>query len=344
MSNNDCNTKRRAFHHLTKEKRAQIEILLRQKVRKAEIARLLGISRSTLYNELNRGTVEQLSSELIPYRAYYWDAGQRVYEKNRENSRPSLKLMQAYPFIKYADEMMIKKKLSPDAICGRARKEQTFTNMVCTKTLYNYIDQCLLQVRNIDLPMRVKRKSKKVNVRKNRRQYGTGIEERPETINTRTTFGHGEIDTIVGRKETSSALLCLDERMTRRRYLQKIPSRTAEAVREGIEKIRQRCGEMFPVIFRTITADNGSEFALLQEQLPDTLIYYAHPYSSFERGTNEKQNSLVRRFFPKGTDFANVSDEEVAFVENWINLLPRKILNYSSADEVFRNVLFDIAI
>ena len=78
--------------------------------------------------------------------------------------------------------------------------------------------------------------------------------------------------------------------------------------------------------------------------LPETKIYYAHPYSSFERGTNEKQNSLVRRFFPKGTDFSTVSDEKIAFVEEWINNLPRKILNYRSSAEVFNSVSFDIAI
>ena len=92
-----------------------------------------------------------------------------------------------------------------------------------------------------------------------------------------------------------------------------------------------------------MTSDNGSEFAELPSLLPDTKVYYAHPYSSFERETNEKQNSLVRRFFPKGTDFDAVSDEAIAFVEDWINNLPRKIFNYRSSAEVFASVLFDVA-
>jgi transposase, IS30 family len=344
MSQKKYSTKCRRFKHLTKEKRAQIEILLRQKTAKAEIARLLGIARSTLYNELHRGTVQQMSSELTVYRAYYHDVGQRVYEEHRCNSRQPLKIIKAYDFIQYAEEKLRVEKLSPDAICGRARREGCFKQIVSTKTLYNYIDQCLLKVRNIDLPLRVKRKTKVQRDRVNRRLYGMSIDQRPSEVENREEFGHGEIDTIVGKRDTSAALLCIDERSTRNRYLIKIASRSKEAVQEGIERLRARHGERFSSIFKTMTSDNGSEFAELSSLLPDTKVYYAHPYSSFERGTNEKQNSLVRRFFPKGTDFDHVSDEAIDYVEDWINNLPRKIFNYRSSAELFRDVLFDLAI
>ena len=344
MSQKNYSTKGRRFKHLTKEKRAQIEILLRQKTSKAEIARLLGIARSTLYNELHRGTVEQMSSELTVHRTYFHDVGQRVYEEHRCNSRQPLKIMKAYDFIQYAEEKLRVEKLSPDVICGRARREGCFKEIVSTKTLYNYIDQCLLKVRNIDLPLRVKRKTKVQRNRVNRRLYGMSIDQRPGEVESREEFGHGEIDTIVGKRDTSAALLCIDERSTRKRYLIKIASRSKEAVQEGIERLRARHGERFSSIFKTMTSDNGSEFAELSSLLPDTKVYYAHPYSSFERGTNEKQNSLVRRFFPKGTDFDNISDEAINFVEDWINNLPRKIFNYRSSAELFRDVLFDLAI
>ncbi|MFI3174935.1 MAG: IS30 family transposase [Bacillota bacterium] len=88
-------------------------------------------------------------------------------------------------------------------------------------------------------------------------------------------------------------------------------------------------------IFKTITSDNGSEFAELSKDFLNVDIFFAHPHSSFERGTNEKQNSLVRKFFPKGKSFENVSDKLVAYVEEWINLLPRKILDYSTPNEIF---------
>lgn len=214
MSKNNYTTKRRKFKHLTKEKRAQIEILLQRGVAKTEIARAVGISRSTLYNELNRGTVEQIDSELHHYRRYFWDAGQRVYEKHRRNSRPCLKFAKVFGFLKYAEEQMLQQKLSPDAICGRAKLEGQFPQTVCTKTLYNYIDQRLLKVKNIDLPLKVRRKTKCNRERQAKRQYGMNIHERPGIVETREEFGHWEIDTVIGRKETSPVLLTLDECLT----------------------------------------------------------------------------------------------------------------------------------
>lgn len=344
MTQEQYTTKKRKFQHLTKEKRAQIEILLRQGMSKKQIAKEIGIARSTLYNELSRGTVEQIDSELRTYRRYFYDVGQRVYEENRQNSRPPLKILKAYEFVMYAENKMLKEKLSPDAICGRAKADGAFKEVVCTKTLYNYIDQCLLKVRNIDLPLRVKRKQKTEHNRKNRRLYGMSIETRPLEAENREEVGHWEIDTVLGSSDSSSALLTVDDRKSRKRHIIKIKSCSAEGVGEGLERLRTIYSKNFTKIFRSITSDNGSEFAKLTEQLPETKIYYAHPYSAWERGTNEKQNSLIRRFFPKGTNFDVISDEAIAFVEDWINNLPRKIFNYSTSDEIFQSVLFDIAI
>lgn len=345
MSQKDYTTRRRGFQHLTREKRAQIEILLKQKVKKTDIAKAIGISRSTLYNELRRGTVEQIDTELRTYRKYFWDVGQRVYEKNRENSRPPLKLIEAYEFVSYADKQIKEEKLSPDSICGKAKLSGQFKKTVCTKTLYNYIDKRLLNTRNIDLLLKVKRKQKAKQDTNSKRTLGTSIDERPEEIDNRTEFGHWEIDTIVGKKESSCVLLSIAERMTREYLLVKIPSRSSESVRLGLEKIAERFGDRFEEIFKSVTADNGSEFVDLDRYLPEsTKVYYAHPYSSYERGTNEKQNSLVRRFLPKGSSFDHISDDQVDFIQNWINNFPRKIFNYHSSDFLFKNVLFDIAI
>lgn len=345
MTQGQYTTREKKFQHLTREKRAQIEILLRQGMAKVQIARAVGISRSTLYNELNRGTVEQTDTNLKKYQRYFWDVGQRVYEENRKNSRPPMKLMEAYDFVRYAEKQIFENKLSPDAVCGEAKLNGRFKKTVSTKTLYSYIDKRMLKVRNIDLPLKVKRKSRTDKYSQNKRLLGMSIEERSDEVNSRTSFGHWEIDTIVGKKESSPVLLALDERLTRKRHLVKIPSRSSEAVRLGLEKIAELYGESYETVFRSVTSDNGSEFVDLGNYLPkSTKVYYAHPYSSYERGTNEKHNSLVRRFFPKGMSFDCVSDELVAFVEHWINNLPRKIFNYRCSDFIFRNVLFDIAI
>ena len=345
MTQEQYTTKRRKFQHLTKEKRAQIEILLKQGFAKTKIAEAVGISRSTLYNELKRGTVEQIYTDLKKYRRYFGDVGQRVYEEHRKNSRPPMKLIKAYDFVSYAEKQMIENKLSPDAICGEATVAGRFENTVSTKTLYNYIDKQLLKVRNIDLPLKVKRKLRTNRNKQNKRIFGASIDERPNEINDRTTFGHWEIDTIVGKKDSSPVLLSLDERFTRKRHLVKIPSRSCEAVQQGLEKIAKHYGDKLEMIFKSITSDNGSEFVNLGMHLPkSTKVYYAHPYSSYERGTNEKQNSLVRRFFPKGKSFDNITDEQVAYVEDWINNLPRKIFNYRCSDFIFQSVIFDLAI
>ena len=256
-----------------------------------------------------------------------------------------MKIMEAYDFVCYAEKQILENKMSPDAVCGEAKLSGRFQKTVSTKTLYNYIDKRILKVRNIDLPLRVKRKSCTDKCKQNKRLFGMSIEERADEVNNRTVFGHWEIDTIMGKKESSSVLLSLDERLTRKRHLVKIPSRSSEAVRLGLEKIAELYGESFEAVFKSVTTDNGSEFVDLGRYLPkSTKVYYDHPYSSYERGTNEKQNSLVRRFFPKGKSFDNISDEQVAFVEHWINNLPRKIFNYHCSDFIFYSVLFDIAI
>ena len=207
MTQEKYNAKARKFQHLTREKRAQIEILLKQRMPKTQIARAVGISRSTLYNELNRGTVEQIDTNLKKYQRYYWDVGQRVYEKNRENSRPPMKLMKAYDFVCYAEKQILEKKISPDAICGETKLFGRFKETVCTKTLYNYIDKCMLKVRNIDLLLKVKRKIHTDKCKQNKRLFGMSIDERPAEVNDRITFGHWEIDTIVGKKDSSSVFL-----------------------------------------------------------------------------------------------------------------------------------------
>ena len=172
------------------------------------------------------------------------------------------------------------------------------------------------------MPLKVKRKSHTEKRKQNKRLFGMSIEERVDEVNKRTAFGDWEIDTIAGKKESSSVLLSLDERLTRKRHLVKIPSRNSDAVRVGLEKIAELYGESFETVFKSVTSDNGSEFVDLGRYLPkSTKVYYAHPYSSYERGTNEKKNSLVRRFFPKGKSLDNITDEQFSTQDLQLPLL-----------------------
>ena len=143
MSKTDYTTERRKFHHLTKIQRGQIEAMMRLRISKIEIAAQVGISRSTLYEELKRGTVTQMNSDLTTRQEYFVETGQIVYEKNRQKCRKTFKIGKAKEFVEYAEEKIIKEKLSPDSVVGYAKKHKLFEVIVCTKTLYNYIDKCL---------------------------------------------------------------------------------------------------------------------------------------------------------------------------------------------------------
>ncbi len=242
-------------------------------------------------------------------------------------------------FIDYAEKEILENKKTPDVICGRVKITGEYKETVCTKTLYNYIDKGFMKVKNIDLPLRVKINKKVRKVRKNRRILGESIETRPNRINERKEFGHWEIDTVVGTKTKSAVLLTLDERLTRKRIIVKIESKTAQAVAKGLKGIYESYGESAAEIFKSITSDNGSEFSELSKTLPFSKIYYAHPYSSFERGTNEKQNSLIRYFYPKGKSFDNIDYSSINRVQEWINSLPRKFAGYLTPNELFHNEL-----
>lgn len=342
MTNNNYNTKGRKFNHLNYENRKLIEKLLSKNVSKKEIAELLEISRSTLYNELKRGTVIQLNSDLTEYKKYFAETGQLVYEKNRNNSKKPYKFTKAINFIEDVEKEIIENKLSPDSACGKLKRTNKYEETVCFKTIYNYIDLGLSKVKNIDLILKVKINHHKNKIRKNRRIMGDSIENRPEIINNRKEIGHWEIDTVIGKREKGSVLLTIDERATRKRIIVKIKDKTATSVMEGLQKTFSRFKEPEKV-FKSITSDNGSEFAELT-QLSSVHIYYTHPYTSWERGTNEKQNSLIRRFLPKGTSFDDIDDEVIERIQEWINNFPRKMFGYATSNELFKEEMNKIGI
>lgn len=330
-------TKHEKSKHLTIKERGQIEILLKQNVKKTKIAEIIGISRSTLYEELKRGTVDQLDTNLRRHRVYFADTAQSVYDKNRKWSVNAYKYMECSDFLQYVEDQILNNKMSPETICGYVRKTSLFEHTVCAKTIYNYIDLGLIHVKNIDSQLKVKYNAKKQYNRKHKKILGKSIDERPQLINDRQEFGHWEIDTVIGTKRKGApVLLTLTERVTRKLITVKIASRIAEAVNEAIKKIIDNYGENSDKIFKSITSDNGSEFSSLSDALKYIAdVYFAHPYSSFERGTNEKHNSLLRRFFPKGRSFAKLSDEAIHKAQEWINNLPRKMFNYSCPNELF---------
>ena len=159
---------------------------------------------------------------------------------------------------------------------------------------------------------------------------GRSIDERDSNVDERNEFGHWEIDTVIGSKSKSdNVVLTLVERITRKYIALKITSKTSFAVNEGIAYLKEYYGTKFSQVFKTITSDNGSEVAELSQIENDTSIkiYFAHPYSSWERGSNERHNGLLRRFIRKGKRMDNYSCEDIMFIADWCNSLPRKILD-----------------
>lgn len=140
---------------------------------------------------------------------------------------------------------------------------------------------------------------------------------------------------------------------TRKEIIIAIPNRKAETVVKALDALERKLGaRRFRAIFKSITFDNGTEFAAAEElerscvnkHLPRTKVYFCHPYSSWERGTNENTNGMIRRRFPKGTNFAAVTNAQIVQAENWINNYPRKILGYKSSEIVFRECLRELGI
>lgn len=339
--NNNINPRKNK--HLSFKERHLIEIRLKDNLTPYKIAKELNRPINTILNEIRRGTTTQIKQGKS-IEIYLADTGKAVYTKNRLNSCRTVKRLECSTFINHAVKMIQKYSWSPDACFGEALETGRFmrSEMVCTKTLYNYIDLGLLAVKNADLPQKLRRNTKSVRVREHKKCFGTSIDERPENVDSRKEFGHWEIDTVIGEKsKQDSVLLTIVERQTRNAIVRQIASKTAEAVMSELREIHSFFGEKFSQVFKSITSDNGSEFAELStlESNTTTKIYFTHPYSSFEKGTNERHNGLIRRFIPKGKCMKDYSCDDIAFIEEWMNTLPRKILGYKAPEDVFEQQL-----
>lgn len=350
---------KKGSHQLTRADRIKIEALLKEGLSKAKIAAHLGVHRSTIYNELKRGEYEHRNSDWTTEIRYSPDIAQEKAEENLKVRGTQLKIGNDIAYANYIEDKIVNEDYSPAAVLGELKaqgREGEFNTTVCVATLYSYIDKgVFLKLTNKDLPVKKNKKRgyKKVRKQQARAAAGDSIEKRPDEIDQREEFGHWEMDSVIGKKGVSkNTLLVLTERKTRDEIIFKLPDHTDEAVVAALDKLERRYGaDMFKQIFKTITVDNGSEFAdvnglersILNEGEKRTHLYYCHPYSSWERGTNEVTNKMVRRKVPKGTNFDDKTDEEIKEIEDWINGYPRKIHGYHSAGELFETQVEKLA-
>lgn len=332
----------RKFKHLSFTDRLTIEVYLKKNMRVSEIAQRLGVHRSTIYREIPKGLYEHRNSDYSTNMEYSATKAQSFYEKHFVKN--VLKISNDPEYMRYLEYMVGEEKYSPGAILGEIKfKGLRFNTSISKTTFYKYIDRGVFPtLTNKSLPVKGrKRKYHKVRVIK-KAPAGTSIEYRPEEILARDEPGHWEMDCVVGQQRTKAALLVLTERKSREEIIRKIPNKRAESVVAEIEKLEREYGDMFSKLFRTITVDNGVEFSdaegLEKSCFGDqkrTKLYYCHPYTSCERGSNENNNKLIRRFYPKGTDFTQVSDEDIQRLQDWMNYYPRRIFGYACAADLW---------
>lgn len=336
--------------HLSEKEMILIEAYKGEGYSNRQIAKKLGRSHQTINNAVKKASVIQKrqvsqNSKVYVYEdvKYFADLNRRIYLENRKNCGRKPKFLTCEKFLKWADKKILEENWSVDVCVGYAKRSKLFNDneIPSVKSMYNWIDKGLMETKNIDLELKLKRKPNKNNKnnRKNKMMLGESIETRPKEIETREEFGDWEIDTVIGsKKKTDPVIITLTERKTRYELIIKIDSKTSKAVEEGLSFLKDK-SPLKEQVFKTITSDNGLEFSSLTKICEYIKIYYCHPYSSYERGTSENQHKLIRRFIKKGEEIGKYTERQIERIMNWMNNYPRKILGYMTAEEAFMKEL-----
>ena len=337
------------FKQLKMHDRLVIERMLKKGYKKKDIAAAIGCSIRTIYYEIKRAEYVRHASDLSEYAAYSPEISEEKYRENLSKKGAAPQLPEDPELCDYIAEH-IKKGYSPAAVLFKIENENLKfkVKIKSVNTIYAGIARGYIKgvtIRYLPRKGLVSRKKKKVvtNEIKHPRKGEKSIENRPEEVNQRETFGHWEMDTVHGKRTNKKCLLVLTERKTRYEIIEVMKSCTADEVKKALNRIEKRIGATFYDIFKTMTSDNGSEFLdyagiekAINRKGNRTTLYYAHPCCPHERGSNENNNILIRRFFKKGSDFdKKVNRNNVKVVENWINDYPRKLLGGLSARSFF---------
>lgn len=267
MDNPNCNTEHKKYQHLSSEERHIIEVRFNEdKWTIYAIAKSLGRPYNTIKNEINRGTVYLYNGKIARYKA---DKGEEAYREHRKNSCRNYRCLETAKFLRYVEDQFFDEGWSLDAAVGHAKANGLFSSkeMVCTKTLYNYVDSGLLKIKNIDLPEKLSRKTKTKKDRENKRKLGNSIEQRPDIVDTREEFGHWEIDSVIGRKvEGESQVMTIVERKLRKSIWIKVRNHSAEAIDEALSALIDQFGDKYN--------DCGQRFLLSRTKLGAKLFVH----------------------------------------------------------------------
>jgi IS30 family transposase len=304
--------------HLTFEERGVLYRSKKKGKSNAEIAELMGRHRSTIGRELRRNTGQ---------RGYRPQQAQRLADERRLASRRPHKM--ADPEVHQYVRERLEEYWSPDQIAGQVRDDfpRTPARWLSRQTIYDWIDRHALDWRSL------LRRGGRPPEKRGKLSDCVRIDGRPEVINRRRRYGDWEGDTIVGQGRRS-ALVTLVERKSGYARIGRVDSMKSDMTMRAAQR---RMKDLPPSLRRSVTFDNGKEFAEHQKLTRGLglKVYFTDAYASWQRGTNENTNGLLRQYFPKGTDFTQVSHREVARVEQSINERPRRRLRYRTPQEVF---------
>jgi len=307
-----------SYKQLTYEQRYQIKALLQTGQKNAQIARVVGVHRSTIDREIKRNSGQ---------RGYRPDQAHKKAIARREGKSGTRITSETWCLV---DEKL-REDWSPEQVSGRLKDNNIFVSHECIY-LHVYADK-----RDGGTLWKHLRRPKKYRKRAGGRDRRgkipnrRGIEERPAIVEERSRIGDWEADLILGANQQGVAVT-LTERKSRFTLLRTLNGKHAQPVREAIIELLK-----WDPRIKTITFDNGKEFAE-HEQIAKALnvdCYFANPYASWERGTNENTNGLIRQYFPKGRSLKDVSITEEMMVMDKLNLRPRKCLGFKTPYEVF---------
>jgi len=307
--------------NLNYDKRCQLVILKKIGMKIKDIAEELEVHISTIYRELNRNTGAK---------------GYKAKEANKMASNRAKKAGEAgrinAAVLKLAENHIRNDGWSPEQISGRLKKQRIY---VSHSTIYKHVYKDTNNGGTLHTHMRCKKKRRKPygTGKKDKRgqiKNRVGIENRPNVVDLKTRKGDWEGDLVIG-KNHQQALVTLVDRKTKKTLIGKVLSKQADEVRRVV------CELLEGKAVHTVTFDNGKEFAgheAMAKKL-NCKVFFADPYSSWQRGLNENTNGLIRQYFPKGSCFKSIANKDIKKVENALNSRPRKTLGYLTPNEVY---------
>lgn len=343
MTKINSTTEKRTHKHLTDIQCGKLEQLAKVgSYTQEQMAAELGVNQSTVSRELKRGRTTQMASGRVFYEVYLADSGVRVYKENRKNSHAQNHEKYSAAFLEALPEVLTPKKglriHSVDTFVHTYKKEHPEERVPCTKTLYRLIDAAVLPIRNIDLPMKTRMRPRKKNVSgpkgHNAKHLGRSIEERPQEVLSREEFGHWEVDLVLGKKtKNEPVIITMVERKTRYLLTKKVWGKSAEIIQKSVFALMEKQGiEQF----KSLTTDNGSEFSslsLIEQSVSSVQVFFTHAYASWEKGTNERHNRMLREFIPKGISLCPLSYSYLQKAADTLNRRPRKLMGYATPTE-----------